>query len=88
MPPVKEHVIDFANTDFKTHIVNNIIKPNYIDEIHDSTENRTMWKKRAMRFETCIEAIIKDKMAAKDEILTLRQYIDEYKELKDSLNTK
>ena len=58
MPPVKEHVIDFANTDFKTHIVNNIIKPNYIDEIHDSTENRTMWKKRAMRFETCSKLFI------------------------------
>jgi len=44
----------------------------------------------AMRFETCIEAIIKDKMASRDEILTLRQYIDEYKELKDEvlLNTK
>ena len=58
MPPVKDHVIDFANTDFKTHIVNNIIKPNYIDEIHDSTENRTMWKKRAMRFETCSKLFI------------------------------
>lgn len=58
MPTKQEHVIDFANTDFKTHIVNNIIKPNYIDEIHDSTENRTMWKKRAMRFETCSKLFI------------------------------
>ena len=58
MPLKQEHVIDFANTDFKTHIVNNIIKPNYIDEIHDSTENRTMWKKRAMRFETCSKLFI------------------------------
>ena len=58
MPPKQDHVIDFANTDFKTHIVNNIIKPNYIDEIHDSTENRTMWKKRAMRFETCSKMFI------------------------------
>ena len=58
MPPKQDHIIDFANTDFKTHIVNNIIKPNYIDEIHDSTENRTMWKKRAMRFETCSKLFI------------------------------
>ncbi len=58
MPPVKDHVIDFANTDFKAHIVNNIIKPNYIDEIHDSTKHRSMWKKRAMRFETCSKMFI------------------------------
>jgi hypothetical protein len=58
MPHKQEHVIDFANTDFKAHIVNNIIKPNYITEIHDSTENRTMWKKRAMRFETCSKLFI------------------------------
>ena len=58
MPPIKEHVIDFNTTDFKTHIVNNIIKPNYIDEIHDSTKHRTMWKKRAMRFETCSKMFI------------------------------
>ena len=58
MSPVKEHVIDFNTTDFKTHIVNNIIKPNYINEIHDSTKHRSMWKKRAMRFETCSKMFI------------------------------
>ncbi len=54
----KEHVIDFGSTDFKTHIVNNIIKPNYVDEIKDSTKHRFMWKKRAMRFETCSKMFI------------------------------
>jgi hypothetical protein len=58
MPHKQEHTIDFNTTDFKSHIVNTIIKPNYIDEIHDSTENRTMWKKRAMRFETCSKLFI------------------------------
>lgn len=50
--------IDFATTDFKSHIVNNIIKPNYIVEIQDSTENRMMWKKRGMRLETCSKFFI------------------------------
>ncbi len=54
----QEHIIDFNTTDFKSHIVNTIIKPNYIDEIHDSTKHRTMWKKRAMRFETCSKMFI------------------------------
>lgn len=58
MSPIQEHTIDFSTTDFKTHIVNNIIKPNYIDEIHESTKHRTMWKKRAMRFETCSKMFI------------------------------
>jgi len=38
-----------------------------------------------MRFETCIETIIKDKLADIGEILTLRGYIDEYRALKTEL---
>ena len=54
----KEHIIDFETTDFKAHIVNKIIKPNYIEEINYSTKHRSMWKKRAMRFETCSKLFI------------------------------
>jgi hypothetical protein len=54
---MSQHV-DFATTDFKTHIVNNIIKPNYIVEIQDSTDNRMRWKKRGMRLETCSKLFI------------------------------
>lgn len=38
-----------------------------------------------MRFETCIEAICKDKMADRDELIGIRQYLDEYKKLKDEI---
>lgn len=38
-----------------------------------------------MRFETCIESIITDKLADRDETFTLRQYIDEYKALRTEL---
>ncbi len=38
-----------------------------------------------MRYETCIERIIKDKLAERDEIISLRKYIDEYKLLKTNL---
>lgn len=32
------NTMDYATTNFKTHIINNIIKPNYINEINDSTK--------------------------------------------------
>lgn len=38
-----------------------------------------------MRFETCIQTIITDMMADRDTVFTLRQYIDEYKALKDEI---
>jgi hypothetical protein len=38
-----------------------------------------------MRFETCVESIIKDLLSGRDEQFTLRQYIDEYKKLKTEL---
>jgi hypothetical protein len=58
MPTKKEHIIDFGSTDFKAHIVNNIIKPNYLEEIQDFTNNRNVWRKRAMRLETCSKLFI------------------------------
>lgn len=58
MPHKQEHVIDFSKNDFKSHIVNKIIKPNYITEIQDFTKHRSMWRKRAMRFETCSKLFI------------------------------
>lgn len=58
MSTKKEHIIDFGSTDFKAHIVNNIIKPNYLEEIKDFTNNRNVWRKRAMRLETCSKLFI------------------------------
>jgi len=58
MATKKEHVIDFGSTDFKAHIVNNIIKPNYLEEVKDFTNNRNVWRKRAMRLETCSKLFI------------------------------
>ena len=50
--------IDYATIDFKEHIVNNIIKPGYKQEIEDYSKNRVMWKKRGMRFETTSKIFI------------------------------
>ena len=52
------NTMDYATTNFKTHIINNIIKPNYINEINDSTKYRNLWKKRGMRLETCSKFFI------------------------------
>ena len=52
------NTMDYATTNFKTHIINNIIKPNYINEIKDSTKYRNLWKKRGMRLETCSKFFI------------------------------
>lgn len=38
-----------------------------------------------LRFETVIETIIKDKMAEGNEVFTLREYVDEYKKVKDDI---
>ena len=38
-----------------------------------------------MRFERCVEIIIKDILAEDAEVLSLRQYIDEYKKLHEDL---
>ena len=56
--PDNDVVINFESLDFKSHIVNTIIKPNYIEEIKYSTANRVNWKKRAMRLETCSKLFI------------------------------
>jgi hypothetical protein len=50
--------VDYATIDFKEHIVNNIIKPGYKQEIEDYSKNRVMWKKRGMRFETTSKIFI------------------------------
>ena len=39
----------------------------------------------SMTFEVCLEKIIADSLADKDETFTIRQYIDEFKEMKDKL---
>jgi len=38
-----------------------------------------------MRFETCIEAICKDKMADRNETISIRKYIYEYNLLNDEI---
>ena len=38
-----------------------------------------------MSFEHCVEIIIKDILNTREEIVSLRQYINEYKELKTNL---
>jgi len=38
-----------------------------------------------MRFETCIETVITDKLADRQESLTLRQFVDEYKGIKEEI---
>ena len=39
----------------------------------------------AMTFEICVETIIKDMLCEREEAFSLRQYIDEYKQLKCNL---
>ena len=65
------------------------VKANKIDkktkkptgEVYDREENYGY----GMSFDLCIETIISDSLCEKNEELSLRQYIDEYKELKSSL---
>ncbi len=38
-----------------------------------------------LRFETVIETIIKDKLSEGNEVFTLREYVDEYKKVKDDI---
>ena len=49
------------------------------------TYNRDVEMGYGMRFETCVQSIITDMMADRNEVVTLRQYIDEYKALKNEI---